>query len=295
MRYQVREIDGRFDFEITGSSFIGNPQDGTVLFLTKKIGNLLENLQGHRHCLVFIDNSILIPEEMRKENCFIKCDDPQITYGRFVEKIVVDEKKKQSNRAYTMTSEGYIIGENVIIGENAHIEPNCLIDHDVRIGKNAEIKYGSVIRNALIGDDFYCAESVVIGAEPYFFAGEPKFRIPSFGGVKIGNNVELGAHVLIEKGFNEQTIIYDNVKIDANVSLGHDDVLGRGVCITSGVTLGGMVNVGDGAYIGMNATIKQRLKIGENARVGMGAVVISNVKERTTVFGNPARRFQIGN
>ena len=293
MKFNVIELDKKYDFEITGSSFIGNPVDGTVLFITDKVRNLLSNINGHRNCLVFADSTIDIPDEFKENNCFILCEDAQNEYGIFARKISAVEKKLQRSRKYTTTPEGYIIGENTVIGENAYIEKGCLIDHDVVIGKNAEILFGSVIRNATIGDNFCCAENCVIGTEPYFYAGEPKYKIPAFGKVIIGNNVEFGSNVIIEKGFNSDTVIKDGVKLDANVSLGHDDILEEDVQMTCGATLAGMVTVGARTYIGLNATVKQRLNIGKDALVGMGAVVVSNVKAETKVFGNPAKKLKI--
>lgn len=293
MRFNVKEIDDNYNFDITASSFIGRPIDGTVLFLTDKVKGLLLNMSGHKNCLVFVDDTIEIPDELKAYNCFVSCKDAQTEYGKFACRVSEEEKKVERLRKYTLTPEGYTVGENVIIGENSYIERGCLIDHDVVIGNGAEILFGSVIRHARIGDNFHCAENVVIGTEPYFYAGEPKFRIPAFGKVVIGDNVEFGSHVVIEKGFNSDTVIMDYVKLDAHVSIGHDDVLKKGVQMTCGATLAGMVNVGEGAYIGMNATVKQRLDIGEDAMVGMGSVVITNVKPGRHVFGNPAKKISL--
>lgn len=293
MDYSVRETDERYDFEITGSSFIGCPRDHTVLFITGKLHRMLENLQGHHHCLVFVEKGIDVPTQLAEDNCFVFCDDPQTEYGMFARKISEEEKQTEKKRKYIQTEDGYTIGENVSIGRDARIAQGCLIDHDVVIGDRAEIGFGSIIRHAEIGNDFYCGEGTVIGTESFFYAGEPRFRIPAFGSVKIGNGVELGSKVIIERGFNEDTVLEDGVKLDSAVSLGHDDHLGPGVTITCGAVLGGMITVGSGAYIGMNATIKQRLSIGEDALVGMGSVVISNVKDKTKVFGNPATKFGI--
>lgn len=290
-KYNVAEVDEAYAFDLTGCSFIGDPADGTVLFVTEKIGEQLKNLEGCRHCLVFVDEGVSVPPELRRENCLVKCADAQEAYGRYTRKIADREQKTERNRKYTRTPEGYLLGENAVIGEDCWIEPGCMIGHDVVIGRRAEIRTGTVIRNAVIGDDFRCAEYTVIGTEAYFFAGEPKFRIPSFGRVMIGNQVEIGSHAVIERGFNSDTVLMDRVKLDAQVSLGHDDLLEEEVQMTCGATLGGMVRVGRGAYIGMNATVKQRLTIGEGALVGMGASVISNVKAHSSVFGNPARRF----
>lgn len=293
MNYNVSNLDKNYAFEIYGASFIGEPRDETMLFVTAKVKHLLAKLKGHKHCLVFAEEGMEIPEELKVDNCFILSENPQLSYANFAIEIDRIEKEKRGARKYTLTPEGYYVGENVTIGEGAIIEPMAMIDHDVVIGKNARIGAGTIIRNAIIGDNFSCKEQTIVGSDSFFFAetGEEEFRIPSFGLVKIGNNVDLGAQAVIERGFNSHTILEDNVMIDSKVALGHDDVIGEHVTITAGATLAGLVTVGHHTYIGLNATVKQRIKIGANALVGMGAVVITNVKEDTKVFGNPAKKF----
>ena len=118
-------------------------------------------------------------------------------------------------------------------------------------------------------------------------------RIPSFGRVIIGKNVSVGAGTVIERGFNGDTQLRDNVKLDGNISIGHDYIICEHVKITAGATLAGFVEVRKNSYIGMNATIKQRVIVEEEAMVGMGAAVIKNVKKGTTVFGNPMKQFNL--
>ena len=280
MHYNVKEICENYNFEISGVSFIGTPKDESMLFVTNKVKNMISNLIGHRNCLVFVETGI---------------DDPQSEYAKLALKIEKSEKENSKNKKYKYTHEGYYIGENVIIGEGTVIECGCIIDHDVIIGKNSYIKAGTVIKNAIIGDNFECFERVVIGTDSFFIAkndGE-EMRIPSFGRVIIGKNVSVGAGTVIERGFNGDTQLRDNVKLDGNISIGHDDIICEHVKITAGATLAGFVEVRKNSYIGMNATIKQRVIVEEEAMVGMGAAVIRNVKKGTTVFGNPMKQFNL--
>lgn len=292
MEYNVSQINPEYDFNITGVSFIGNPVDGTVLFITRKVKILLSNLNSRKKCLVFIQDGIEIPEDYKKDNCFIPSEDPQLEYARFTLKLSQIEKEKDKKRKYTLTPEGYYIGENVKLGKNVVIEPCCRIGHDVIIGDNAFVGFGSTILNAEIGHNFVCQGRSAIGVDAFFMAeSENKFRIPSFGKVYIGNYVDISSNVTVERGFNSHTIIKDNTKIDSNVCIGHDDVIGENVVITSGASIAGLVTMGKNVYVGMNATVKQRLSIGADALIGMGSVVISNVKEGISVFGNPAVKY----
>lgn len=294
MNYNVSQLNPEYDFTITGVSFIGKPVDGSVLFVTKKIKALLKNLNSIRNCLVFIQIGIDIPESYKKYNCFIISEDPQLDYARFAVKLNQIEKEKDQKRKFTLTPGGYYIGENVKLGNNVIIEPGCRIGHDVVIGDNSFIGFSSDINNAEIGKSFVCQGRSAIGVDAFFMAdGENKFRIPSFGKVYIGNNVDISSNVTIERGFNSNTHVNNGAKIDSNVCIGHDVIVGENVVITSGASIAGLVTIGKNVYIGMNAAVKQRLSIGDGAMIGMGSVVISNVKEGISVFGNPAVRFGV--
>ena len=294
MEYNVSELNPKYDFIIHGASFVGSPQSGTFMFVTKRVKRLIVNLKDIKNCLIFVEEGLDIPSEYAIENCIIFAEDPQLAYAEFAIKAKELDNERERSRKYTLTPEGYYLGENVSLGNNVIIEQGCRIGHDVTIGDDSFIGYGSTIYNTEIGKGFRCLDRTSIGIDAFYMAdGETRFRIPSFGKVIIGNNVELSSGVTVERGFNSNTIIKDNTKIDSNVCLGHDDILGENVIITSGASIAGLVTIGDNAYIGMNATIKQRLNIGNNAMVGMGAVVIANVKEDVSVFGNPAKKFGI--
>ncbi|GHV46495.1 serine O-acetyltransferase [Synergistales bacterium] len=72
-------------------------------------------------------------------------------------------------------------------------------------------------------------------------------------------------------------------------SVGHDSVLGDFCSVMPNVNISGNVTVGPRTLIGVGAKIHQNLKIGSDSVVGMGSIVLSNVPDRCTVLGNPAR------
>ena len=159
------------------------------------------------------------------------------------------------------------------------------------IGDNARILTGSVIRYATIGNNFVSNEYAVIGAFGFTMTEDDngnKLRIPTLGGVTIGDNVEVGAHDNISCGSAGNTIIDDNVKIDALVHIGHDVHLRKNAEVTAGGIVGGFDDIGDHAYIGLNAVLRNRITIGDNTIVGMGSNVIKSFGPNVTIVGNPA-------
>lgn len=174
------------------------------------------------------------------------------------------------------------INASVIVAENPYYEFSQAVKKffnkpDVKVikGKNCRIKKGAVIG----GDGFNYQKN----------RNGKNELVTHIGGVKIGDNVDVGSCTVIDRGIIGDTVIHSDVKIDNLVHIAHDCQIGNGTLIAAGVILGGKVIIGKNCFIGLNATIRQKIKIGDGALVGMGAVVVNDVPPGVTVVGNPAR------
>ncbi|MEA4892168.1 MAG: UDP-3-O-(3-hydroxymyristoyl)glucosamine N-acyltransferase [Peptococcaceae bacterium] len=182
------------------------------------------------------------------------------------------------------------IGGNVFIGNNCNIDENVTIEDNVMIYHNVSIE-GKVS----IGRDSIIDSGVVIGADGFGFYiqndGNHK-RVPHYGGVRIGEHVEIGANSCIDKGTIDDTIIGNHVKIDKLVHIAHNVIVEDNVMIIGGVAVGGSCRIKKGAYIAPKSVIMNQVTIGEGSFVGMCSNVIKDVPDKVKVFGNPARIIQ---
>lgn len=295
MQFNVNKIVPEMNFYVYGTSYVGKPKSNTAMYITKKIERLLQNTDIFFECLIFAESNIDIPSKIFEKNAVVLVDNPQLEFAKFANQFAFERFEIEKKIRYKMMDTGYWISDDSVVGENVYIEPGCVIGPDVRIGDNAVILAGSVIRRAIIGNNFYANEHVAIGTNGFTIAEDEEgnqIRIPTLGKVMIGNNVEIGAHDNISCGSCEDTIIEDNVKIDALVHIGHDAYLHKNVRITAGGIIGGFDTLGEHAYVGINAVLRNRINIGERAVIGMGATVTKSIESNITVIGNPAREMK---
>jgi acetyltransferase EpsM len=119
----------------------------------------------------------------------------------------------------------------------------------------------------------YIHETAVIGLGARIGSGTAIFPF-----CRISSDCEIGEHVLVNGGSG----------------VGHDAVVGSYSSLLGAVSVNGNVQTGAGVLFGAGSTIYPGKKVGAWATIGMGSVVVRNVAERTTVFGNPARRIDAG-
>lgn len=191
---------------------------------------------------------------------------------------------------------GTYISPEAEIDPTAYIGYNCSIDGKIKIGARTVIENNVSISHCVsIGEECLIHSGAVIGADGFGFAfgndGLP-IKVEHFGGVVIGNQVEIGANACIDRGTIEDTVVHDDVKIDNLVHIAHNVVLLKGAVIVAGAIICGSTQVGEGGYVAPGGIVKNQLKIGDNAFVGLGAVVTKPVDEYSVVAGVPAKEIR---
>lgn len=171
------------------------------------------------------------------------------------------------------------------------VGPNAVIEENVSIGADSQIGPGAVIcKGTHIGERVRIGPKSVIGYEGFGYipVKQQVVKIPQVGTVEIGDHVEIGAGVCIDRATLGKTIVGQGSKIDNLVQIGHNAKIGKNVIIAAQVGLAGSTRVGDNAMLGGQAGVADHLSIGENAKVAAKSGVTRNVKTGETVAGYPA-------
>lgn len=218
---------------------------------------------------------------------FIAVADPRLAFLRVVGRFFAE--KPEPGRIHPTA----VIDADTTIAPSAHIGPF------VWIGAGCSVADGSVIHahvsiypKTRIGSNVTIHAGTVIGADGYGYQRNERGELekfPHIGGVVIEDGVEIGSNTSIDRGTLGDTILRQGSRIDNQVHIAHNVIVGRHAAVIANAMIGGSTTIGDGAWIAPSACVRDGLKIGANAVVGLGALVVKDVPDGATVMGAPAR------
>jgi UDP-3-O-[3-hydroxymyristoyl] glucosamine N-acyltransferase len=185
-----------------------------------------------------------------------------------------------------------VLGENVRIGANVTIHPLCFLGDDVEVGDNTIIGPSvTLLRGTVVGSSVVIHSGTVLGSDGfgYLTIGGKHRKIPQIGHVQIGDDVEIGANVTIDRARTGVTRIGNGTKIDNLVHIGHNCQIGEDCIIVAQVGLAGGVEVGHHVIIAGQSGVKEQVKIGAGAVIGAQTGVMGDVPAGAFVSGYGAK------
>jgi len=184
-----------------------------------------------------------------------------------------------------------------IIGDGTHVGARTTIAPDVVIGKNCKIHANVTVRSGTtLGNNVEVQSGTVLGSDGFGYVRDDETgryeKFPQIGRLEIGDDVEIGANVTIDRGALDATVIDRGVKIDNMVHIGHNVTIGENVVIAAQTGISGSVVIEKDAIIAGQVGIADHVRIEEGVILGAQCGVPSNkvIRGKGVVFwGTPAR------
>ena len=203
-----------------------------------------------------------------------------------------------------------VIAASAKIDPASHVGPHCTVGERVKIGANSVLQAGS-----FVGDDSKLGEDVnlfpnvtiyprteignrvhihagtVIGSDGfgYVLDGGVHRKVPQIGNVVIGDDVEIGANVTIDRGALGSTVIGKGTKIDNLVMIAHNVEIGEHCILIAQVGISGSTRLGNYVILAGQVGIAGHLKIGNQVTVAAQSGVMHDIPDGEKWFGTPAQ------
>jgi UDP-3-O-[3-hydroxymyristoyl] glucosamine N-acyltransferase len=143
---------------------------------------------------------------------------------------------------------GVVVGRGAVIGPRVRLYANSVVGDDCHVGADCVLMPNAVLyADVTLGARCVIHSGAVIGADGFGFTPDERghlVAIAQLGGVRLGDDVSVGACTSIDRGTLDDTIIEDGVKIDNQVQIGHNCQVGAHTVICGCVGIVGSTRIG---------------------------------------------------
>jgi len=185
-------------------------------------------------------------------------------------------------------AEGARIDRTASVGPLAVVEVGAVVGPRSRVGALSFVGAGAVL-----GEDVRLYPPVVVreGADgfAYAFDGRAHRKIARVGGLRIEDDVEIGANTAIDRAALGDTVVRRGTKIDNLVQIGHNCDVGEDVILVSQVGIAGSSRVGNRAMLAGQVGGADHVTIGAGAILTAKSGVPSDVPAGEIWGGLPSR------
>ena len=193
-----------------------------------------------------------------------------------------------------------VVDAGATVAPDASIGAHCVIEAGARVGAGTSLGAGSflgrgssigphgciaagvvICRGVHIGARALIHPGVVVGADGFGIANDNGtwVKIPQFGGVRVGDDVEIGANTTVDRGALEDTVIEDGVKLDNLIQIGHNVRIGAHTAIAACTAIGGSARIGRRCTIAGAASIAGHLEIADDVHLTATSAVPGTISE----------------
>lgn len=292
------ELAGDRNLVITGVAGIKDAQKGDITFLAN--AKYLSFLRESRA------SAVIAPPGVDPQGlALVRSENPSQAFTKVVLAFMPGPREIEHGvHSTAVVAKGAYLGERISIGPYAVIEEGARIGEDCVIGPGCVIGSGSTIgrrsrlypqvtvrEDVRIGERVIVHSNSVIGSDGFGYetVDGKHLKIPHAASVEIGDDVEIGSCVCIDRGRFRNTRIGRGTKIDNLVQIAHNVVIGEDCLIISQVGISGSTEVEDRAVIAGQAGLVGHITIGSDAIIGARSGVTKSVPPQSIVLGEPAR------
>ncbi len=247
-------------------------------------------------------------KKKRNDITYIEIPDPNKAFSKLLIKYFSPSFPLEGIAPTAFLHPSAKIGKNIALGQNCVVSAGCKIGDNTKIFHNTvlleNVEIGndclifqnvSIRENCKIGDRVMIHPGTVIGADGFGFFTDEKdvyHKIPQIGNVIIGDDVEVGANVTIDRAAIGSTEIKRGVKIDNLVQIAHNVVVGEDTVISAQTGISGSTKIGNNCIVAGQVGIVGHIEICDNVIIMAQSGISKSINKPGSYFGTPAKELK---
>jgi UDP-3-O-[3-hydroxymyristoyl] glucosamine N-acyltransferase len=225
---------------------------------------------------------------------------PKLVFGMLLEEFVPNDEGDPATAAIhseaSIDPRAVICG-NVKVGARTIVRAGAVLGYGVEIGEDCQIGYNAVLNwGSKLGNRVIVHGCAVLGTDGFGYVQKPldddpttfeSLKIPHVGNVVVGDDVEIGANVCIDRGLLGPTVIGKGTKIDNLVQIGHNCQIGEHNILVGLVGFSGSVTTGKNVIAAGQAGIADHSQIGDRTILMAATKGAGEIPPDSKVIGYP--------
>ena len=266
------EYVGQDDYPVLGMNEIHVVEKGDIVFVDHP--KYYDKALQSKASIILINKKVACPDG----KALLLSDDPFRDFNKLTKFFQPFVPCSQSISATAKIGKNTVVQPNSFIGNNVVIGDNCIIHSNV-----------SIYDNCIIGNNVTIHAGSVLGADAFYYKKRPEGfdKLISGGRVVLKDYVDIGALCTIDRGVTGDTTIGFGTKLDNQVHVGHDTVIGEKCLIASQTGIAGCVVIEDEVTLWGQVGTNSGITIGAKAVVMGQTGVTKSVKGGKSYFGTP--------
>src|SRR5690348_12848362 len=282
--YRIDDIARRFGLEARGDS-------------TRVIRGVAPLARAGREQLAFLANPRYAGDLARTQAGVVVLDaahadaspspvliakDPYLAYARVA---VLFEREPAATPGVHPTA---VVAADARIDASARIEagavlgPHCVVGPDCTVGAQSRLAAQvTLVKRVVLGKRVLIHTGAVLGADGFGLARDRDgwVKVPQLGGVRIGDDCEIGANTTIDRGALEDTVLEEDVRLDNQIQIAHNVRIGAHSALAGCAAVAGSATIGRNCLIGGSAGVLGHLEIADGVTITAMTLVTHSIRE----------------
>ncbi|MDO1529891.1 UDP-3-O-(3-hydroxymyristoyl)glucosamine N-acyltransferase [Fulvimonas sp. R45] len=174
------------------------------------------------------------------------------------------------------------VAEGAVIEDGAVLGPHCIVGEDCTVGAQSRlVARVTLVTRVTLGKRVLVHPGAVIGSDGFglAFDADHWIKLPQLGGVRVGDDCEIGANTTIDRGALDDTVLEEDVRLDNQIQIAHNVHVGAHTAMAGCAAVAGSARIGRYCMIGGNAGVLGHLELADRVTITAKSLVTHSIRE----------------